>query len=202
MVVTADQEHAIQQAIERILSNLIDEWYENVSNYYITQEQLALKPGLKNEAELKRYHDEKGHRIKFNKDQLDFTYGMRSHWHGDRFTLEVSVNNKVHGFDYEEFQERLLDHYKRTGKDAVPTPYKLRTYCYQDIFRCEPNLKEFFSVERRSEKADIMRLTFRINDQFLAKLVSHPIASKRLIENYCVSPFRTIYAKVYRRTPR
>lgn len=201
-MVTTDQEHAIQQAVEEILNDLIDEWYENVSGFYLTQEQLALKPGLKSEAELKRFHDEKGHRIKFNKDELDFTYGLRSRWQGDRFTLEVSVNNKVDGFDYDEFQERLLAHYKRTGEDKVPTPYELRTHCYRDIFQCEPNLKEAFTVERRPGKADIMRLTFRVNDQFLAKLISHPIAGKRLIENYCISPFRTVYAKVYRRPSR
>ena len=152
------------------------------------------------EEELKYFHDKNGHRIKFNKDALDFTYGLRSEWEEEHCVIEISVNNKVERFDYLDFQRRLVSHYKNTGNRKVPTPYRLRTHSYQDIFQLEPNLEEAFGVEKRKEKADIMSLSFRLKERFTEELAAHPVSGKQLIEDYCVSPFRTVYAAVYRKS--
>lgn len=188
------------EAIEQVLYSIIDEWYENVSRFYVTREQLEENPGSGRSKELKRFHDETGHRIKFNKDDLNFTYGLRAYWEKDSLHIEVSVNNKVENFDYEEFMERLAAHYRRAGRTKVPTPYELKQRSYQEIFELETNFREAFKIERRKGKADIMRLSFRLNNDCLDKLVEHPVSSKELVETYCVSPFRSIYATVYRKS--
>lgn len=192
----------MQDAIDDALRGIIEDWYVNVSNFYITQERLAADPKLSKEEELKRFHDDTGHRIKFHKDELDFTYGLRSRWQGNDFIIEVSVNNKVENFDYNNFRDRLRSHYEKRGDEKVSTPYDLRNRSYREIFRLEPNFKEAFVVEKREDKADIMRLSFVVQGQVLEKLVSHPLAGKQLIEIYVVSPFRSVYAAVYRRTSR
>jgi len=189
---------APEKTVDSILGQIIDEWYERVSPYYVTLEQVRENPEVRKEEELKRFHDEKGHRIKFDKDALDFTYGLRSIW-ASHIIIEVSVNNKVENFDYADFQERLLAHYEKTGKQNVPSPYELRSHSFREILHFEPNLREAFTVEKRGDKADIMRLSFHLNEQFVDKITAHPQASKKLIEDYCVSPFRTVYATVYRR---
>ncbi len=188
----------VNKVIEVVLREIIDDWYERVAPHYITEKQNDGSP----EAELKRFHDEKGHRIKFNKDELDFTYGLRSYWESDRYIIEISVNNKVANFNYEDFEKRLAFHYQQTGDQAVPTPYELRNSLYCEIFQLEPNQNEAFRVEKRSSKADIMRLAFQVSDRFIRCLASHPVSGKQLIEDYCVSPFRSLYATVYRRQPR
>ncbi len=191
---------APEKTVDLILSLIIDEWYERVSSYYVTHEQLRDNPELKKEEELKRFHDDKGHRIKFDKDSLDFTYGLRSIWAANHIIIEVSVNNKVANFDYADFRERLLGHYEKTGKQNVPSPYELRNHPFREILQFEPNLREAFKVEKREDKADIMRLSFHVNEEFVDRILAHPQASKKLIEDYCVSPFRTVYATVYRRS--
>ena len=188
----------VNKVIEVVLREIIDDWYERVAPHYITGEQDDGSP----EAELKRFHDEKGHRIKFNKDELDFTYGLRSYWESNRYIIEISVNNKVANFNYEDFGKRLSFHYQQTGGQAVPTPYELRNSLYCEIFQLEPNQNEAFRVEKRSSKADIMRLAFQVSDRFIRCLASHPVSGKQLIEDYCVSPFRSLYATVYRRQSR
>ena len=76
-----NQAISLQQATDKILGSIIDDWYGNVSGFYLNREQIETEPGLgTREEELKRFHDDKGHRIKFNKDELDFTYGLRF-WH-------------------------------------------------------------------------------------------------------------------------
>ncbi len=189
-----------QKTIDGILSAIIDEWYEKVAGYYVTQEQLQEDPNDTREEQLKRFHDDKGHRIKFNKDDLDFTYGLKSAWENNHIIIEVSVNNKVDNFDYDGFQVRLLAHYDKTRDQKVSKPYELKTHSYAEILEFEPNLREAFKVEKREDKADIMRLSFHVNRSLLDRLVAHPQASKHLIENYCVTPFRSVYAAVYRRS--
>lgn len=196
----ASEEAKVSSTIEEILGQIIDEWYNTVAPHYITQ----VKPGdgSSQQEELKRFHDEKGHRIKFNKEELDFTYGLRSQWEIGHYVIEISVNNKVQNFDYEDFQRRLFSHYDKMQGKKVPTPFELRDNTYQQIFLLDPNREEAFDVERYDEKADIMRLSFRVSDRFIQSLASHPVASKKLIEDYCVSPFRSVYAAVYRRQLR
>ncbi|HSR68886.1 MAG TPA: hypothetical protein VLU25_13195 [Acidobacteriota bacterium] len=202
----------IQASFDDILHRIIDEWYENVSNYYVTQEQLDAEGDKDGKVELKRFHDGKGHRIKFDKDDLDFTYGLRFHQEevegpeddqeedgeGPEYIIEVSVNNKVPNFDYDDFQTRLTQHYRRYGSRDVPTPYELTRYRFDQVFEFRPSLREAFEVERPKGKADIMRLKFVVADRYMQKLAIHPVAGKELVEQYCVSPFRSVYAAVYR----
>ena len=192
------------KAIDELLSQIIDEWYHRVSPHYVTHRQTFASDSKDQdrEEELKFFHDRTGHRIKFNKGDLDFTYGLRCQREYEYSIIEISVNNKVEDFDYKDFQRRLVSHYKKMGNRQVPSPFQLKRFSYQEIFQLEPNLEEAFSVERRQEKADIMRLSFRVSDRFTEKLASHPVAGKQLIEEYCVSPFRRVYATVYRRVSR
>ena len=200
MVKTKSKVEPAYAAIEEVLGQIIDEWYERVAGHYLTQEQLdSQSPSSNAEAELKYFHDDAGHRIKFNKDELDFTYGLRSYCDDEHCVIEISVNNKVENFNYQEFQSSLLAHYRKVGEQRVSSPYQLRSRSYGEIFKLEPSLEEAFRVERHQDKADIMRLSFRVSDHLTQELSSHPIAGKQLIEDYCVSPFRSVYAAVYRR---
>lgn len=200
MTTTKSKATQIQQAIDELLSQIIDEWYERVSPHYVTHS--VDSGGQEQEEELKCFHDKNGHRIKFNKDDLDFTYGLKSQWAEEHCVIEISVNNKVENFDYLDFQRRLVSHYQTTSGRKVPTPYQLRTHSYQEIFQLEPNLEDAFSVENRTEKADIMSLSFRLKERFSEELAARPVSGKQLIEDYCVSPFRSAYAAVYRRQSR
>ena len=200
MTTTKSKATQIQKAIDELLSQIIDEWYERVCPHYVTHP--VDYGGQEREEELKCFHDKNGHRIKFNKDALDFTYGLKSQWEEEHCLIEISVNNKVENFDYLDFQQRLVSHYKTTCNQKVPTPYQLRTHSYQEIFQLEPNLEDAFSVENRERKADIMSLSFRLKERFSEELAAHPVSGKQLIEDYCVSPFRSVYAAVYRRKSR
>ena len=200
MTTTKSTATQIQKAIDELLSQIIDEWFERVSPHYVTH---SVGSGRQErEEELKCFHDKNGHRIKFDKDGLDFTYGLKSQWAEEHCVIEISVNNKVENFDYLDFQRRLVSHYKTTGNRKVPTPYQLRTHSYQEIFQLEPNLEEAFSVENRENRADIMSLSFRLKERFSEELAARPVSGKQLIEDYCVSPFRSAYAAVYRRKSR
>ncbi len=200
MTTTKSKATQIQKAIDDLLSQIIDEWYERVCPHYVTHP--VTFGGQEREEELKCFHDKNGHRIKFNKDALDFTYGLKSQWVEEHCVIEISVTNKVEKFDYLDFQQRLVSHYQALGNRKVPTPYQLRTHSYQDIFQLEPNLEDAFSVENREKKADIMSLSFRLKERFSEELAARPVSGKQLIEDYCVSPFRSVYAAVYRRQSR
>lgn len=188
----------LQDTVEGILEQIIDEWYEKVSAFYVTADQLQDEDAA-SEEELKRFHDSNGHRIKFSKDELDFTYGLRSYVNGDDVIIEVSVNNKVENFDVDAFREKLSTHYQSAGQRAVPTPYELRNRTYSEIFLVDSNFGEALEFERRKGKADIIRLSFRLNPETVDKMLDRPVSSKELVENFCVTPFRNIYASVYRR---
>jgi hypothetical protein len=200
MTTTKSKATQIQKAIDKLLCQIIDEWYERVSPHYVTH---SVGSGRQErEEELKCFHDKNGHRIKFDKDGLDFTYGLKSQWEEEHCVIEISVNNKVEHFDYLDFQRRLVSHYQTTGSRKVTTPYQLRAHSHQEIFQLEPNLEEAFSVENRENKADIMSLSFRLRERFSEELAARPVSGKHLIEDYCVSPFRSAYAAVYRRKSR
>jgi hypothetical protein len=191
------------EVLDQVLGQVIDEWYERVAGHYLTQEDLENQEhNLSTETELKHFHDDAGHRIKFNKDELDFTYGLRCYRDDEHCVIEISVTNKTENFNYQDFRSSLLSHYRKVGEQRVPSPYQLRSHSYDEIFKLEPSLEKAFIVEKHEIKADIMRLSFRVNDHFTQELSSHPVAGKQLIENYCVSPFRSVYAAVYRQQPR
>ena len=188
-----------QQTVDTVLGEIIDDWFEKVSTYYVTAGKLATSDNPEQEEELKRFHDGNGHRIKFSKDELDFTYGLRSFQADGELVIEVSVNNKVRNFDIAEFRKRLAAHYRKIGKELVPTPFELRNRSYSEIFLLESDFSEALKLEIREGKADIMRLAFRLEPESIKKLMEHPVSTKQLVENYCVTPFRSIYASVYRR---
>ena len=101
MTTTKSKATQIQKAIDELLSQIIDEWYERVSPHYVTH---SVGSGRQErEEELKCFHDKNGHRIKFDKDGLDFTYGLKSQWAEEHCVIEISVNNKVENFDYLDF---------------------------------------------------------------------------------------------------
>ncbi len=197
MATTNKSKASIQETIDGILQAIIDDWYDRVSGYYVTSSGDSKSD---ESVELKRIHDEKGHLIKFNKDGLDFTYGLRSAWSGKHFMIEISVNNKVDNFAYDDFRGQLFAHYEKAGSAAVHRP-ALGAVSHRDVFQLESGFSEAFTVEKRMPKADIMRLSFRVNSDLLESLATEPEATKQLIESYCVSPFRSIYAKVYRSNP-
>jgi len=190
-------EKELETEFNEILGRVIDEWYEKVADFYVTSDGSDAVDD--EDEELKRFHDERGHRIKFNKDDLDFTYGLRIYQEDEAAIVEVSVNNKVERFDYKGFRDKLEAYYARTRGQRVPTPYELRTHSYNDVFQLGENFNEAFSVEIHPERADIMGLSFRLSGSSLTRLMAHPVSAKELVENYCVAPFRNIYATVYRR---
>ena len=192
------EKSAVEESVEEILSTIIDDWYERVSGYYVTKDDAEGQPELEETVQLKKFHDSKGHRIKFNKDDLDFTYGLRSDCQEDSVLIEISVNNKVDNFDYEDFREQLFLHYKKVGGKKVERPAAIGKLCFDEVFQLESGISEVFTVEKRANKADIMRLSFRMGTSLLGDLLGKEPAAKQLIESYCVSPFRSIYAKVYR----
>ena len=184
--------------IDKALEAIIDQWYLSVSDYYITSEKKAERPEIQSPEELKRFHDETGHRIKFNKGDLDFTYGLCLLTDSDSGILEVSVNNKVPNFNYPELVRRLAAYYQANQDKPVEGFKKLKKVRNSDVFDLPSDLQKSIKVETREGKADIVRLAFGVQDEYLEELVSDPPNFMELIHHYCVAPLRRIYAEVYR----
>lgn len=185
------------ELIDKALEAIIDQWYLSVSDYYVTVEKKKENPEIQIPEELKRFHDETGHRIKFNKGDLDFTYGL-SLLTEDECVLEVSVNNKVPNFNYAELARRLASYYQQNKEKQIEGFKKLKKIRNCDVFHLNENLQESFAVETREGKADIVRLAFGVEEQYLDDLISDPPNFMELIHKYCVAPLRRIYADVYR----
>jgi len=184
--------------IDKALEAIIDQWYQSVSGYYITTEKKAENPDIFGPEELKRFHDETGHRIKFSKSELDFTYGLTLiSDDAEGYVLDVSVNNKVPNFYYAELGRRLAVHYQTNREKPVEGFSKLKKLRNCDIFHLKEDLGTI-QVESREGKADIVRLTFRISGKYLEDLVADPASFRELIQQYCVAPLRRTYAEVYR----
>jgi len=186
--------------IDRALETIIDQWYQSVSEYYITTEKKDENPDIFGPEELKRFHDETGHRIKFNKGDLDFTYGLSViDDAAGNYALDVSVNNKVPNYNYPELGRRLAVYYQANSEKPVEgfTNTKLKKIHNCDAFHLEEDLGTI-KVESREGKADIVRLTFRISGEYLESMVAEPGNFVNLIQHYCVAPLRRIYAEVYR----
>lgn len=184
--------------IDEALGAIIDQWYLSVSDYYITVEKKAENPGLQSMEELKRFHDATSHRIKFDKGDLDFTYGLALDTDGEQCLLEVSVNNKVPNFNYGELVRRLSVHYETAKTKPIEGFRRLKKARNCDVFSLPDNLQHRIVVEQREGKADIVRLSFGIEEPCLEELTSDPPAFMEMIHQYCVAPLRRIYAEVYR----
>jgi hypothetical protein len=188
----------IFELIDKALETIIDQWYQSVSEYYITTEKKAENPDIFGPEELKRFHDETGHRIKFNKLDLDFTYGLSLIEDAtEGYILDVSVNNKVPNYNYAELGRRLAVHYKTSCEKPVEGFTKLKKIRNCDAFHLNEDLGTI-KVEEREGKADIVRLTFCISGKYLEDMVAEPGSFMELIQQYCVAPLRRIYAEVYR----
>ena len=189
----------LQCILDDLLASMINEWYDNVCGYYTTEEH---RQSAEEEPELKRFHDEKGHRIKFAKATLLCTYGLRILKEEDENHIEISVNNKVEDLDYAEFRLRLGRHYADTTAKAPKVREAKNLPVFSEIFSLESELAQAFSVERSEGKADVVRLSFLVNAEKIAPLLEDPARLKSAIEEYCLSPMRRIYADLYRRTSR
>jgi hypothetical protein len=184
--------------IDKSLETIIDQWYLSVSDYYVTVEKKAENPDIDAPEELKRFHDETGHRIKFDKGDLDFTYGLSLISGADSCILEVSVNNKVPNFNYAELARRLDTYYQANQGKLVEGFKKLKKVSNCDIFLLQESLQNSFKVETREGKADIVRLSFGVQDEYLEELIADPPNFMELIHQYCVAPLRRVYAEVFR----
>ena len=187
------------ELIDGSLEAIIDQWYLSVSDYYITTEKKLENPGITIPEELKRFHDANGHRIKFNKGDLDFTYGLSLMTEDETCVLEVSVNNKVPNFNYAELTQKL-DTYYRSAKDKPIDGFKkLKKVRNYDIFELKEEMQDCIKVEEREGKADIVRLSFCLQNDHLEELIADPTNFMELIHQYCVAPLRRIYAEVFRK---
>jgi hypothetical protein len=184
--------------IDKSLEAIIDQWYLSVSDYYITSEKKKENPDIQVPEELKRFHDETGHRIKFNKGDLDFTYGLCMMLGNDDCDLEASVNNKVPNFNYGELVRRLATYYQSNKENPIEGFKKAKKIRNCDVFYLNDDLQESIKVETREGKADIVRLSFGVEAEYLEELISDPPNFMELIHKYCVAPLRRIYADVYR----
>jgi hypothetical protein len=189
----------ITELIDDSLEAIIDQWYLSVSDYYITMEKKAENNDIQVPEELKRFHDETGHRIKFNKGDLDFTYGLNLVAENDTCVLEVSVNNKVPKFNYGELAQKLASYYQSAREKPIDGFKKLKMVRNCDIFDLQEDIKDCIKVEEREGKADIVRLSFGVQGAYLEELVSDPPNFMELIHQYCVAPLRRIYAEVFRK---
>jgi hypothetical protein len=184
--------------IDKALEAIIDQWYLSVSDYYVTLEKRTETPEIEGPEELKRFHDDGSHRIKFNKGDLDFTYGLAVESDASGCRLEASVNNKVPNFNYGELVRRLSSHYEIAKAQPVQGFRKLKKVRCCDVFSLPEDLHNNVAVEHRDGKADIVRLSFDVIEDHLEDLVAEPAGFMDLIHQYCVAPLRRIYADVYR----
>ena len=191
-----------KKLIDNALASIIDQWYLSVSDYYITSERRVEDPSITIPEELKRFHDESGHRIKFNKGGLDFTYGLSVELDGGECLLEVSVNNKVSEFDYDELVHRLALHYDGVREDRAGEGTKLDGVRNCDIFDLNSTQDNSITVEERQGKADIVRVAFRVRGEHVDGIVADAPALVDAIQQYCVAPLRRIYAEIYRTRSR
>jgi hypothetical protein len=184
--------------IDETIEGIIDQWYLSVSDYYVTAEKKAENPEIGIPEELKRFHDETGHRIKFNKGDLNFTYGISIGSDSDGCVLEVSVNNKVPNFNYGELVRRLSAYYEEAKSRQVDGPKKLKKARNCDLFSLPDDLHNSMTVEQREGKADIIRLSFGVLDEHLEELIADPPVFMDVVHQYCVAPLRRMYAEVFR----
>jgi hypothetical protein len=184
--------------INETLGAIIDQWYLSVCDYYVTAEKKAQNASIELPEELKRFHDESGHRIKFNKGDLDFTYGLALLSPVEGCVLEVSVNNKVRNFDYGELVRRLAAHYRLEKAKPLERLKKAKKVPQGEVFVLPEDIQACVTVEQRDGKADIVRLAFGLEEQYLEDLAADPPTFMDVIHQYCVAPLRRIYAEVFR----
>jgi hypothetical protein len=188
--------------LDESLAAIVDQWYLSVSDYYVTAEKKAENPEIIVPEELKRFHDELAHRIKFYKGDLDFTYGLALEVDGDGCCLEASINNKVPKFNYPDLVRRLAVYYESAKLKPIEGFKKLKKVPHSEVFSLPAELQNSLVVEQREGRADIVRLSFGIEDAYLDELTADPPAFMEVIHQYCVAPLRRLYAEVFRSIKR
>lgn len=190
----------IKQFVDSVLAEIIDEWYVSVSSFYVTRERKEEEPSrfVNTEEELKRFHDEKGHRIKFTKGDLLCTFGVHLRREGSSLLMGTSVNNKSPDFDYDRFIQKLKSRYDEIRSWQIKGVTALKGVNYSELFITAPDLRKNIKVEKRKGKADVIRLTFSINNSHVGKLIFHRRILGQLIREYCIAPLRAVYAEVFR----
>ncbi len=191
----SSREEKVEQ-LSQIVYQIIDQWYERVKESYVTEEdsrELGVEP------EVKRFHESTNHRIKFLRiGELDVTYGLGVDSSEECLLIESSVNNKSEGFDYEVFTNKLKSHYWRSQNEKPWTEPAFDRFTYQDLLVFEPVMGQSLTLDKRKDKADILRLSFQINPSHEGLLLQHKDVLRDLIEGYCLAPLRRIYAESYR----
>lgn len=184
--------------IDDILYRLIENWYRRVASNYVT-EQDSKELGL--EPEIKRFHEPGKHRIKFARaNELDVTYGFQVNERASLTFIVASVNNKSKGFDYRSYVERLQKHYWSARSDKPWTDPEADHYAFSDLLAFEPVLGESVEVESRVRRADIIRLYFEVTRKGADLLEDREDLFTELVDEYCLSPMKRIYAECYRET--
>jgi hypothetical protein len=182
--------------LDDILRQIISEWYERVKVNFVTEDdsrQLGLEP------EIKLFHDNGSHRIKFSRvRELDVTYGLAAKNLPGNLRIESSVNNKSSRFDYDSFIDRLESHYWRSRHEKPWTEEGFDRFAYGDLLRFDPRMGHSVSLDIRPDKADIIRLSFHVNPRYEDLLMQNSEVLRDLVENYCLAPLKRIYAESYR----
>ncbi|MEE8583375.1 MAG: hypothetical protein V3T83_00830 [Acidobacteriota bacterium] len=190
-----EQDELVEQ-LDQTLHQIVEGWYQRVKGSYVTVEE---NQELGVEPEIKRFHEGRKHRIKFAREQeLDVTYGLETVARNDGVYVDASVNNKSSGFDYDSFVKRLQDYYWRSRNEKPflrPGPDR---YAYQDLLPFDPIMGHSVLLDLHAARADIIRLLFRVSDRCAALLPEHKDLFRDLIENYCLSPMKMVYAETYR----
>jgi hypothetical protein len=104
----------------------------------------------------------------------------------------------VPNLNYGELVRRLASYYQSNKDKQIEGFKKLRKVRNCDIFHLPEDLQDSIKMETREGKADIVRLSFGIEEEYLDELVAEPPNFMELIHQYCVAPLRRIYAEVYR----
>jgi hypothetical protein len=184
------------EKLNGVIERIVVDWYERLKEHYVTDEdsrELGVEP------EVKYFGEFGSHRIKFSrKNELDVTYGLAAEGRNGSLVIVTSVNNKSKGFDYEAFVERLKSHYWRSRFEKPWTKPEIDHFAYGDLLHFEPRMGHSVSLDIRKDKADIVRLAFRVEPAHEELLLENSDLLRDLIENYCFSPLKRIYAETYR----
>lgn len=181
--------------LEQIIRRIVVDWYERVKKNYVTEDDSR---DLGVEPELKRFHESMIHRIKFSRQKdLDVTYGLGVSRKDEQLVVESSVNNKSEGFDYEAFVNGLKSHYWRSRNEKPWTDPEFDHFTYEDLFLFEPVMGQSVTLDKRKDKADVIRLTFEISPLHEDLLLGRKDILRDLIEDYCLAPVKRIYAESY-----
>jgi len=184
------------EKVEAAIRAIFIDWYDRIKEHYVTEEE-SKELGV--EPEVKCFLKRGNNRLKLSRqDELDVTYGLAAQLEDGQVFIVSSVNNKSQGFDYDIFVEGLKSHYWRSRNEKPWTNPKFDHFAYGDLLLFEPRMGKSVSLEFRKDKADIVRLYFKVDAQYQSLLMENDELLRDLLENYCLNPLKRIYAESYR----